>query len=185
MKYLILILALCFGTAFAQTSVSPGCPPQTGIGGRGVVDPCTVPVDPRTATIKAYWDKYAIYPSMVMDSMLAFGVDSDELESAIDYRVDIVRWLRYNKAPDALIKTWDDTAIDQYLTFYDMDVTDKWERVNVQDQLDLAARRKALYTTFNMLVPDGIAPWEHPWPAPVPEQPIAPCTGPDCVTVSP
>ena len=187
MKKLLLIFAVCISfAAWADVGVSPGCPPpQTGVGpGPGVpVDPCAPFVeDPRRANIRAYWEAYAIYPSMVMDAMIAFGVDYDELEGAINYKVDVIHWLRYNKAPAELIKTWDDASIDQIITFYGGDLTDKWERVNVQDQLDMAARREAMYETFGMPIPDSIAPWEHPRPVPAPEPP--PCVG-VCPVISP
>src|ERR1035437_5502973 len=163
MKKLLLIVAVCISfAAHAQTVVSPQCPPQTAVGGGLPTDPCAAPaVDPRRANIKAYWDTYAIYPEMVFDAVLAFGVDYDELEAAIDYRVDVIHWLRYNKAPATLIKTWDDAAIDQVLTWAGADLTDRWVRVNVQDQLDLAARRKALYDYYGLPIPDEVAPWEH------------------------
>jgi hypothetical protein len=122
---------------------------------------------------------------MVMDAMLAFGVDYDELEGAINYKVDVIHWLRYNKAPAELIKTWDDAAIDQIITFYGGDLADKWERVNVQDQLDLAARREALYNYYGIPIPDSIAPWKHPRPAPAPDQPVQPCVNGVCVVTGP
>lgn len=186
MKYLLILIVFLCNFAFADVVVSPGCPPQTAVGGGSPTDPCAAPpVDPRRANIKAYWDTYAIYPGMVFDAMLAFGVDYDELENAIDYRVDVIHWLRYNKAPVELIKTWDDAAIDQIITWGGGDVADKWQRVNVQDNLDLAARRKALYDYYGWPVPDEIAPWEHPAPPPAPVQPVQPCVNGVCVVTSP
>jgi len=186
MKKLLLICAVLFSfAAWADVVVSPGCPPpQVTVGGGLPTDPCAPFVeDPRRANIRGYWEAYAIYPTMVMDAMIAFGVDYDELENAINYKVDVINWLRYNKAPATLIKTWDDASIDQIITWIGGDLTDKWERVNVQDQLDLAARREALYNYYGIPIPDSIAPWKHPRPEPIPAPP--PCVGNNCPVVSP
>jgi hypothetical protein len=111
------------------------------------VDPCAAPTqdDPRMVAIKAYWDRYSIYPGMVFDAMATFGVDAYDLEKAIDYEVNIIQWMRFNQAPNGLggVKQWDSASIEKVLNWLGEDVKDKWMRVYAQDALDRAARLKA------------------------------------------
>lgn len=189
MKYLIPVFALCFGAAFAQTTVSPGCS-GVSVGGGSPRECAASPDDPRRDNIRAFFNAYESQPKTIIAAMQTYGVNADELASVMDYRINIVHYLRVAGVQDGSLglHVWDGLSIDQFLIWASPDNIDNAAmRLMAQDALDTAARRKALYVSLGWPVPASIAPWElfQTGHRPPPDQPEPPCTGPNCVTVSP
>lgn len=99
MKYLMILVAFCCSTAFAQVQVSPGCVPGVSIGGGMLGDCSNPPADPRLLAIRAFFDFYQLQPQVIFKAMQDYGVSVDDLEDALDYRVNIVHYMRANNAP--------------------------------------------------------------------------------------
>lgn len=163
MKYLLILIVFICNFAFADVVVSPGCPPQTAVGGGLPLDTCSFVPDPRRTAIQAFFNAYEAQPQVIFAAMTQFGVDYEELEDAMDYRIDIVHYMRANGAPDGLggLKVWDGLAIDQVLIWLGAENIDvMWLRVFAQDVLDTAQRRRELYAARHLPVPPTVAPWE-------------------------
>ena len=188
MKYLLLVLAFCCSNALAWgVAASPGCIPQVAIGGGLPEGACSpAPLDPRTAAIRAFWDAYQLQPQKIFEAMAVYGVDADELEDALDYRVNIVHYMRANNAPDGLggLKIWPKAEVDRIIAWAGAADT-PWVRLAVQDALDMATARIELWTDRGWLHPDSIDPWNHPAPIPLAPQPVQPCVGSVCVVTGP
>lgn len=188
MKYLILIFALFFGAAFAQTSVSPGCAPQVAVGGGYPVDTCAFVPDQRRTNIQVFFNANEANPKVVITMMQTYGVTIAELEDAVDYRIDAVHYMRANGAPDGLggLKVWGGSSIDRFLIWSGGNVDNAHARVLAQDVLDRAARRKALYESLGRPVPASIAPWELMQTGHIdPPRIDHPCFGDNCPAVGP
>lgn len=186
MKYLLIVLAFCFGTAFAQVAISPACAPTVAIGGGMLGDCSNPPADPRMVAIRAFWDANSLKPQTIFAAMQQYGVSVDDLEDALDYRVNVIHYLRSNNAPDGLggVKIWPAASINKVLAFYGA-AASSWTSLVAQDILDRSANRVALYTSRGWLHPDSIDPWEHAPPVPIAPQPIQACVGSVCVAVGP
>ena len=173
MKYILgVIAAFCLSTAMAaEVVVSPQCPPKpvtVSVGG-GLpeqFDPrwCEPKPDPRRASIQNFFNVYETQPQIIFTAMTQFGVTAAELIEIMDYRINIVHYMRTNKVADGFggLKVWDDLLIDKFLIW--CGITTDIDKINLrvlaQDSLDLAARRKALYVSYGYPIPDSIAPWE-------------------------
>lgn len=186
MKYLLIVLAFCFGTAFAQVQTSPGCVPGVSIGGGMLGDCSNPPPDPRMVAIRAFFDAYQLQPAIIFSAMVTYGVSVDDLEDALDYRVNVIHYLRLNSAPDGLggVKIWPKAEIDKVMIWFGS-LDTPWVRLAVQDILDRSAARISIYAERGWIAPASIDPWNHPAPAPVSPQPVQPCVGSVCVAVGP
>lgn len=172
LKFVVGILtAFCLSTAIAsEVTVSPQCPPQAivAVGGGlpAPVDPfwCIPKPDPRSEAIRAFFNAYEGQPNVVFKAMADYGVSASELDTVMNYRINITHYMRANKVADGFagLKVWDDLLIDKFLIWCGVttDIDNVNLRVIAQDTLDIAARRKALYASHNIPLPDTVAPWE-------------------------
>lgn len=162
---------------------------ETAVGGGYPIDTCAFVPDPRRANIQAFFNAYESQPQVIIQAMQAYGVSATELSDVMDYRINVLHYLRAAGVPNGALglKVWDGLSIDQFLIWASPENIDNAAmRVMAQDALDTAARRKALFESLGRPVPASIAPWELFQTGHIdPPRIDPPCTGPNCPVVSP
>ncbi len=105
-------------------------------------------------------------PALTKQLMLVHNVSVQEIQTAMDYKVDVINWMRMNGFPDGFqgLKVWPDAEIDAIIkwqtaqlnpvgpgtigdlfAYQQIDpLTDKKHRAEMQDILDREHRRQQI-----------------------------------------
>lgn len=131
----------------------------------------------RRRAIQAYFNAYSSDPSQIFDAMEQFGVGVAELADCMDYRINIIDWMRYNNAPDGFggLRVWPEADIVTYINWQGQQpnalrngetvaqgwaargitdpTTNKHLRVAAQREFDRVVRRQAANPAY-------VPPWK-------------------------
>ena len=150
---------------------------ETTVGKNRALTPEETQALERRRAIQAYFNAFESDPWQIFDAMQQFGVGAAELADCMDYRINIVDWMRYHNAPDGFggLKVWPEADIAAYITWQGNQpnvmrageliatdwasrgitdpTTNKSLRVAAQREFDRDARRKVINPSY-------VAPWK-------------------------